>query len=233
MAELTGQTSTIQPDTESSLMPQKRRGAALDRGFPTLVVLSGLVFLIFLLQGIALRKVLHLDQEIGQKRAEVARDRALLNKDISDHEDLRRQLPGLKNEVSELEARLPSLQGEVATLEKRRSSLQGELPGLEKRYQELKAASEQSEATRSALDREVGALKGEINNKTAELGQLKQDIENLRTQQKFVETRKNDLDKEVKRLDTEVYASFFSLNSRLNFTAFSIRKNLGPVHHSA
>ena len=77
MSEPVNQTATIQHDTVSSSTPGRRRGSALDRGFPSGKILLGLAALIILLQGIAAWKVLNLEQE----RAAVARSWAILGKD--------------------------------------------------------------------------------------------------------------------------------------------------------
>jgi chromosome segregation ATPase len=220
MTEPTNQAATIQNDTASFSTPRRRPGAALDRGFPSGKILLGLVVLIILLQGIAAWKVVNLEQE----KAAVARSRAILEKDIKDHEYLTRELPGLKSETSEMESKLWHLRGEVADREKQRTSLKAELSELEKRAQEHRAASEQSEATRSALERTIGALKGEIHDKTSELSQLKQDIENLRTQQNLVTKRKSDLEGEVKKLDIEVS----KLQTRRNVLEGEITRLTGP-----
>jgi hypothetical protein len=79
MNESVNQTATIQHDTISSSTPGRRRGSALDRGFPSGKILLGLAALIILLQGIAAWKVVNLEQE----RATVARLRAILEKDIN------------------------------------------------------------------------------------------------------------------------------------------------------
>src|SRR5713101_6417956 len=119
MTEPTNQAATIQHDTTSLSTPGKRRSSALDRGFPSGKILLGLAALIILLQGIAAWKVVNLEQE----RAIVARLRAILEKDIKDHEYLTRELPGLKKEWGETETNVRHLRGEVAALEKQRASL--------------------------------------------------------------------------------------------------------------
>jgi len=207
MNEPVNHTATIQHDTVSSSTPGRHRGSALGRGLPSGKILLGLAALIILLQGIAAWKVLNLEQE----RAAVARSWALLEEarkvleeDKKVHGLLLRDLPVLKEEVSFLKTERSRLQGEVNALEKQRASLKGELPEIEKRVQELRAVSEQYEATKSALEKTIGALKGEIPEKTSELSQLKQDIENSRTQQKLLEERKGILISEVRKLEQEV-----------------------------
>ena len=177
MTEPGHQTAARQQDTDSLATSRQRRSSVLDRGFPSGKILLGLAALIMLLQGIAAWKVVNLEQE----KATVTRLRALLDKDIKDHEDLTRELPGLKKEWTETEVNLRHLRGEVTAQEKQRTGLKTELPELERKAQEFRAIIEQSGTTLSALERTVGALKGEIQEKTFERSQLKQDIENRPT----------------------------------------------------
>ena len=55
MSEPTNHAATIQHDTASLATPDRRRGSALDRGFPSGKILLGLAALIIFLQGIAVR----------------------------------------------------------------------------------------------------------------------------------------------------------------------------------
>ena len=63
MTELKNNTSEMQSEHVSSGPPKKGKGSALDRGFPTGVVLILLVILVIILQGISAWKVINLESE--------------------------------------------------------------------------------------------------------------------------------------------------------------------------
>ena len=80
MTESQNNTSEMQNKDFTSRPPNKRKGSALDRGFPTGFVLIVLVIIIIILQGISAWKVVKLDSE----RADLEKRKALFEKEKRD-----------------------------------------------------------------------------------------------------------------------------------------------------
>ena len=103
MTESQNNTPEMQNKDVTSKPPNKRKGSALDRGFPTGFVLIVLVILIIVLQGISAWKVMNLDNE----RADLEKRKALFEKEKKDYEYLSIKLPSLRSERYELNTEIP------------------------------------------------------------------------------------------------------------------------------
>jgi len=152
MTELKNNTSEMQSEHVSSGPPKKGKGSALDRGFPTGIVLIVLVIIIIILQGISAWKVMNLDNE----RADLEKRKALFEKEKKDYEYLGIKLPSFRSERAELNAEIPGLKGIVDDLERRRGNL------LKEKAEAIIAKTKKAEEIHAALQKSVDSFRKEI-----------------------------------------------------------------------
>jgi len=199
MTEPVSHAPTIQDGNASLLSPKRRRGSALDQGFPTGKLLLRLVALVFILQGIAAWKVMNLERE----RETLTRRQALLVKDIEDYKVLTGKLPELRRERGDMEVTLPVLKAEVDALQKQRDSSRQELLEIEEKARSTSTQYKAIQKRMDDLSKEIGSLEAEFSSKTSGKQQLTQDIKNFEEQRRDSEARKMNLDNEIKKRESQ------------------------------
>ena len=212
MTESQDNTPEMQGKNVASRPPDKRRGSALDRGFPSGAVLIVLVILVIILQGISAWKVMNLDNE----RVDLEKRKAFFEKEKKDYEHLRIELPSLRSERDELNAKVPGLKGEVSNLERRRQNLLREKAEAEAIITKTKEANE----IHAALQASVDSFKREIENKTSEIrilsgptSQLQKHVNDFDTVVKNLATAPERLDKAIVQAEKDVEATLETVNS--------------------
>lgn len=196
MTESQNNTPEMQSKNVASRPPNKLKGSALDRGFPTGVVLIVLAILIIILQGISAWKVMKLDNE----RADLEKREALFEREKKDYKHLRIELPSLRSERDELNAEIPGLKGKVSNLERRRANLLKEKAEAEA----IIAKTKKAEEIHAALQASVDSFKNEIRNKTSEIQRLSGPNSQLQKRVNDFDTVVNKLDNAPKRLDEAI-----------------------------
>ncbi|MCJ7806672.1 MAG: hypothetical protein MUP57_03895 [Clostridia bacterium] len=237
MTESQNNTPEMQNKDVTSKPPNKRKGSALDRGFPTGFVLIVLVILIIVLQGISAWKVMNLDNE----RADLEKRKALFEKEKKDYEYLSIKLPSLRSERYELNTEIPGLKGIVADLERRRGSLLKEKAEAEAIIVKTKKAEE----IHAALQESVDSFRKEIENKTDEIKSLSGPNSQLQKRVNDFDAVVQNLDKAPKRLDNaidqakkEIEATLGTVNraadslqSEVNSFSISTKSNIATLQN--
>jgi len=214
MTESQNSTPEMQNKDVTSRPPNKHKGSALDRGFPTGFVLIVLVILIIVLQGISAWKVMNLDSE----RTDLEKREALFEKEKKDYEHLKIELPSLRSERDELNAKIPGIKGIVADLKRSRANLLKEKAQAET----IIAKTKKAEEIHAALQQSVDSFRKEVENKTEEIKRLSGPNSQL-------QKRVNDFDMVVKRLDKEPKR----LDNAIDQAKMKIEDTLGTVNRAA
>ena len=219
-------TETTINEKTSPLTPEARKGSYLDRGFPMVKILLGILVVVFILQRLSAWKIMNLEREKASFEAE--KQNFIL---------LKEQLPELQKTTSDLEMKRLEFQGEVDTLEKGKIMILGELKQYEQKANDLKSANEFAESRLKNTDNlltdrktkcdelqsqqkkfneEVGALESKIKEHNFELNALQERVNKLRGEEKDIEVkivRLETREDELRKLNTEFSGVIANLKS--------------------
>ena len=211
MTELQDNTTEMQSKHTASQQTKKAKGSALDRGFPTGIVLIVLVILIIALQVFSAFKVMNLDAEY----ADLEKSKALFKQEKKGYEYLKEELPSLRSERNKLNDEIPGLKGIVVDLEKKQKNLLREKAEAEAIIAERKKAEEIHTALKQAVD----SFKKEVENKTSEImrlsgpnSQLQNCVSDLRSVVTRLDTAPKKFDKVIVRAEKKIGASLDTIN---------------------
>ncbi|MBW7898778.1 chromosome segregation protein [Candidatus Brocadiaceae bacterium B188] len=192
-------TGTTINEKTSPLTPEARKGSYLDRGFPMVKILLGILVVVFILQSLSAWKIMNLEREKASFEAE--KQNFIL---------LKEQLPELRKIISDLEGNKSGLQGEINTLkndiynlEVKRSQVVEDVKINEQKLSKLKSDNESYEYKLQTSENLLKERKKACDDSLALQKKLKDDADSLETKITMCNSEINTLQEKVVKLQDE------------------------------
>lgn len=134
---------------------ERSRSSALDHSFPSLWIMGGAILVVCLAIALMGWKVISLESEVEL----VEREKILLQQNISQHDSILRELPGLKEEHSEIVRSIAIHSGELETIKASLNSAEVRLGEARAEYNSARAGSEIAEQEEMAFRDRVVELR--------------------------------------------------------------------------